>query len=366
MTQSPNTLPDWVAKAARLPLAFAQVREDALLDLQVVARLGPRARVLMIASGGCTAAALAASGQIAALHLCDINPAQLALTRLKLRLLQTASPGQRLALLGHAPMPPAERLIQVGQELAALDLAPSVFGPVELWSQLGLDHAGRYERVFAELRALLRPYQNDLLKVFSGRDPSQQASQLAPGTVLGDALDAALDQAMALPNLVALFSAQATRNPVEPFARHFARQTRHLLGTLPAADNPYLWQMYCGQFPSGMSYPWFTAPAPRLLPELHYSNTDMLTALRQSSGPFDFVHLSNILDWLSVEEGGQLLAAAAAALRPGGVVFIRQLNSTLDIPPLGPDFEWQNEKAQTLHASDRSFFYRALHLGKRR
>ncbi len=204
------------------------------------------------------------------------------------------------------------------------------------------------------------------MAVLRACDPAQQAAQVAPDTVLGRVLDAALDQALALPNLVALFSAQATRNPVEPFARHFARQTRHLLATLPAAYNPYLWQMYRGCFPSGVTYPWFTAPAPRLLPEIRYSHTDMLTALRQSSGGFDFVHLSNILDWLSEEEAGQLLAGAAAALRPGGVVLIRQLNSTLVIPPLGPDFEWLTDEANALHASDRSFFYRALHLGRRR
>jgi len=366
VTPSSNLLPGWVADAARLPLTFAQVREDSLLDLQVVARLGPKARVMMIASGGCTAAALAASGQIAELHLCDINAAQLALTRLKLRLLQTASPERRLALLGHAPMPAAERFKEVERELAELDIAPSIFGPVDSWSQIGLDQGGRYEQTFAQLRALLRPQQDDLLQVLRASDPSQQSAQIAAGTVLGNALDAALDQTLALPNLIALFSAQATQNPVEPFARHFARQTRHLLATLPAALNPYLWQMYWGTFPEGISYPWFTAPTPRLLPDLRFSHTDMLTALRQSNGNLDFVHLSNILDWLSVEEAGQLLDRAANALRPGGLVLIRQLNSTLNIPPLGREFEWLDTESRTLHANDRSFFYRALHLGRRR
>ena len=55
----------------------------------------------------------------------------------------------------------------------------------------------------------------------------------------------------------------------------------------------------------------------------------------------------------------------AAALRPGGRVVIRQLNSTLDIPNLGPSFEWEEDGA-TINDHDRSFFYRALHLGRRR
>ena len=49
----------WVTETARRPIAFAQVREDALLDQWVVDRLPSGAHILMVASGGCTAAMLA-------------------------------------------------------------------------------------------------------------------------------------------------------------------------------------------------------------------------------------------------------------------------------------------------------------------
>ncbi len=360
-----TTLPSWVADAARLPLAFAQVREDPLLDLWVVERVGPRARVIMIASGGCTAALLAASGQVAQLHLADINPAQLALTRLKLRLLQTADTSERLALLGHAAMDPDERAARVGEELTALGLPATIFGPVERWSQLGPDDAGRYEEVFARLRARLAGVVDELDAVLNRTDLSAQERAAAPETPLGRALDAALDEVMALPNLVALFGEQATRNRVEAFARHFAHRTRHALATLPARTNPYLWQMYRGRFSDGVVYPWFTASAPPRLPEVVCTPADMVTVLRSAGGDHDFVHLSNILDWLSEDEARRTLELAAAALRPGGYVLIRQLNSTLDIPALGPAFAWDTGRAAELHARDRSFFYRALHLGRK-
>ncbi len=79
----------------------------------------------------------------------------------------------------------------------------------------------------------------------------------------------------------------------------------------------------------------------------------------------DFVHLSNIIDWLSPEAAGETLALAWRALRPGGVVVVRQLNSSLDIPPLGPRFAWLGGLAALWHRRDRSFFYRALHVGHR-
>ena len=80
-------LASWMESTAGLPLGFAQVREDALQDRWIVDSLAPDARVLMIASGGCTAALLATRPNVAQLHLVDANPAQLALAQLKLRLL---------------------------------------------------------------------------------------------------------------------------------------------------------------------------------------------------------------------------------------------------------------------------------------
>jgi len=91
----------------------------------------------------------------------------------------------------------------------------------------------------------------------------------------------------------------------------------------------------------------------------------MAQALTQHKQSVDFVHLSNILDWLSREEARSILDLTWQALRPGGCTFIRQLNSNLDIPSLGSNFEWPKmSPADMLHKRDRSFFYRKLHLGR--
>src|SRR5262249_23280939 len=196
-------------------------------------------------------------------------------------------------------------------------------------------------------------------------DPDEQSRRLDPATALGRALDEAYDEVLALPNLVRLFGEGATRNRVEPFARHFARRTRHALATLPAPDNPYLRLMLRGQPPDGRFLPWLTADRPERMPEVTYSHGFMADVLATVPGAYDFVHLSNILDWLSPEEARQALELAWRALRPGGWVFLRQLNSTLDIPGLGAPFAWDADRAAALHRRDRSFFYRALHLGRK-
>jgi len=355
----------WVLETARRSVAFAQVREDAILDQWVVDRSPMGAGVLMVASGGCTAAALAAMPNVSRLHLIDPNPAQIALARLKLRLLATAEATERLSILGHAPMSVSARRSRLTTELQALDLPADALGPIDLIAKVGPDHAGRYEVLFSKLREALSDAGDELIALLQLRDPAEQSRRADPATHLGRALDRAFDSVMALPNLVGLFGEGATRNRCEPFARHFARRTRHALASLSAADNPYLWQMLQGRFPKETVYPWLNAASPGRMPEVVWTVTSMADAMQRVSEVFDFIHLSNILDWLAPDEARTTLDLAWKALRPGGWTLIRQLNSSLDIPTLGGRFEWQDRSARALHNDDRSFFYRRLHLGRK-
>jgi S-adenosylmethionine-diacylglycerol 3-amino-3-carboxypropyl transferase len=213
----------------------------------------------------------------------------------------------------------------------------------------------------------LRPVRDALDELLIQENPLCQSAQAAPNTLLGAAIDRAFDSIMALPNLIRLFGPDATANPAEPFSRHFARRTRHLLATQPAARNPWLWQLFKGGFPPGVTYPWLHAPAPARSPRIQLTKGSMLDTLRASEPDCcDLVHLSNILDWLSPAAARETLTAAHRVLVPGGAVFIRQLNSTLDIPAAAPDFLWHRNEARRLHEADRSFFYRNLHLGRKR
>ena len=314
----------WIEEAARLPLAFAQVREDPRVELRL---LDTNASVILVASGGCTAAALAAAGA-ARLHLVDPNPAQIALARLKLELLKI-DPPERMALLGHTPM--LAREARLRETLDRLDLQLEELGPAETVVELGPDQAGRYERLFARLR--------EALEIHS--------------------LDEAFDRVMALPILVRLFGGRATANRVQPFARHFARRTRGALGQPDAARNPYLAQVLDGCFLNGNVTPWLEAPRRSHLPLVTHETAPMAEALCGRRA--DMVHLSNILDWLAPPEAADTLDRAWRALRPGGVVVIRQLNSTLRIRELDGRFVWSDSPVW-----DRSYFYRAHHIGVKR
>jgi S-adenosylmethionine-diacylglycerol 3-amino-3-carboxypropyl transferase len=359
-------LPAWALDAARLPLVFAQVREDAALDLELLRLLGTDLDVVMVASGGCTAAALAASGRVARLHLVDPNPAQIALARLKLALLAEAGPAARLELLGHAPGPAGRRRERLARALAALGLPDDALGPPAVVARDGPDHAGRYERLFLALQCRLAGAADDLERLLALDAPREQEALTSPAAPLGRLLDAALQEVMAPDVLVHLFGGDATRNPARPFARHFAARLRVVLATLPAAGNPYLWQMLAGRHAPGVTAPWLSLLPPPRLPAVRWTTATMAAALGEAEERVDLVQLSNVLDWSTPEEARRLLGLAHRALRPGGCVLIRQLNSTLDVPAAGKDFAWDADLARELHARDRSFFYNALHVGRRR
>ncbi len=182
----------WALRAASLPLAFAQVREDPRLDLELARRVSAGGTVVMIASGGETAACL---GRLPLrLVAVDMNPAQLALARVKWELAGKRLTEDAAALLGHLPMAAGDRRRRMKGLLDALDLDEDVFGPPEWIAERGVDHGGRYEVCFAELRARLEPWRGELEAMLN--------SERAMKDFDGVALDEAFAGVMSLENLV--------------------------------------------------------------------------------------------------------------------------------------------------------------------
>jgi S-adenosylmethionine-diacylglycerol 3-amino-3-carboxypropyl transferase len=185
------------------------------------------------------------------------------------------------------------------------------------------------------------------------------------GSDLGNALHAAFLDVMKLENLVCLFGTVATQNPKRSFGEHFAARTLGIFERMPPCSNPFLWQILAGKFPPGHCYDWLNPfHAPTADAHWHCGKMDdVLDSLSPESA--DLVHLSNILDWLPAESAQAMLDKACRVLKPGGLIIIRQLNSTLDIPSINSKFVWDEELGRSMEQTDRSYFYPGIFIGRR-
>lgn len=342
------------------PIAFAQVREDPWEEKEIIETYFPdreNLSVLMVASGGDTAAYLAGSDfPISEISIVDPNPSQLYLTQLKLHLLQY-EPEERLKLLGHREM--LDRKEKIVSLMKELDIPKDGWGRAER-----LDHEGRYEKVFEALREYLAPFKKEIEELFSSENIREQSSKIAPDTSLGKALDEAFQVVMSQENLVKIFGEKATANRLQEFSSHFIERMRHYLSTHLASESPYMAQLLLGQFHQEKRYPWLDLDPKQVEKEISFHPIFMESYLeKMAPETFDLIHLSNITDWLSQDEARKTLFLSYRALKPGGVVVIRQLNSDLDLCSLGEEYTWDLQKGEELNEKDRSFFYRKLLIG---
>ncbi len=358
---------NYAEQACKQPIAFSIVREDSVQDLAIIKRYFPEQTVsmAMVASGGCTAALLAAQAPLKDLTLVDPNPAQLALSKLKIQLL-FLPPKKRLEILGYLPLPASERATITQGYLQALDINPIVFGDMAQIAHNGFDNEGRYEKVFEALRNELAPYKKELEALFATSTIDDQIKILAPQSHLGSALDKALDKIMSQDNLVKLFGEKATANRVQDFSRHFAQRIRWYVSHHLASSSPWLANLLLGHFHGDVMFPWLSASQIRPLPPIAYYQGLMNNFLEGAkTEQYDVIHVSNILDWLTPKEAEKTLQLAYRALKPGGVIIIRQLNSNIDIPKIGSMFTWDLKASQEFSDTDRSFFYRNFFLGSK-
>ena len=221
-----------------LPLAFSQVREDPLLDLELLRSIhGKNLRVLMVASGGDSLCCLAAQKNVCSIDAVDFNSAQLRLSEIKLSLLKE-SPDFRLKLLGHKQCDPYER----GKALEGIlsNFKDEVnLGPRRLINIFGLDFSGRYEQLF-------RLIQRDLFEGILKDRSISEVLEADDFELFKSELKKVFDQYFDLPLLVRLFGEEATQNPHQSFKSHFLERTLQFLENPDNSRSPFLNQLLKG------------------------------------------------------------------------------------------------------------------------
>lgn len=313
-------------------LKFAVVREDPALETELIRRTAPEA-VLIVASGGCTALALAATFPRLAITAFDLNPLQLAHLRTK-----------------------AEALAR--GDLAALNVGDP--------SPAGLNQRGAFEGLFRTLRAAIDALvaePGEIERYFAS--PSESRA-IAERWARSKYWPAAFETAFNQPLLHAMFGPEATQNAeAGSYPRYFQAAFERGLLDEHGPKNPFLAHVLFGAY-RGEAVPDYIrdhgrGSSPAKI-ELVEGGLETIPRLER----FGLFSLSNIFDWSDDALVGRWARSLIDSARPGAVVLIRQLNNRRNLRGFfEPSFRFDDALGRALLRRDRSLFYERIEVGFR-
>lgn len=328
-----------VSTAVRAGLQFAVVREDPEVELAVLDRHRCQ-RLLLVASGGCTALTLRLARPASRITLVDPNPAQFRHLDRKLAAFDTLDGDAR------------KRAFNVGTT-----------------DPDGLSECGNFEALFRGLRVFIhefvRPHDAWMCFFDGDRDGHDLIEQAFASPYWPVAFKLYLADGL----LDTMFGTDATQH-AEPgsYPSYFQSLIERGLRRADARDNPFLQHILLGQYRDRSACrPCFLRDHSARIDGTRFDRVLGRIDEVADIGEHDFVDLSNIFDWSAAEQVARTCRRLASALRPGAVVLWRQLNNTRDVGAnFGSSFAFDREFGRRLQAEDRSLFYSSIHVGVRR
>jgi S-adenosylmethionine-diacylglycerol 3-amino-3-carboxypropyl transferase len=324
---------------ARLgPLYFAQVREDPEVEIEALSPAPDRALVV-VSSGGCTALSLlaAGAGRVTAV---DVNVAQNHLVELKAAAVTSIAGGTATAFLGGAPAPDRQRAAtyaalrvhlsdearrywdgrprQIARGVLTTGVTERFIAAVVRVLRLAVHSAERVDRLLgcrtlAEQRALYRREWN-----------SRRWRMLFRLLVTRSAIARTYDVPI-------LRGARVTR-----LGEHFRLLAEHALTELPVDTNYFLHQMLTGYYGAAVPPYLGEEESARLrasgLPLTLVDGSYTRYLRRLPSGSVHGFALSNICEWMSEGEVGELFAEIARVAAPGARVLFRNFLGHTEVP----------------------------------
>jgi len=337
------------------------------MELQVIHHLAQQQshplRILLVASGGCTALSLLAHPAVAQIDAVDINPAQLYLVELRRQIIQHLTPAEQRCVLGiDLTTPASDRLALYHQVRSHLPIAPRQY-----WDQhteqiaFGVNRVGRFEQLFRVLAARFAAL---------GLNPLQQPDVALAHPQWRSLFEATFERQ----TLIQTFGEAAVNYSMDrSFGEHFADVFAQALQRFDPHDNYFLTQVWGDRYaqePEGIP-PYLQATSQQTIlhcgiERLHLHQGHFVATLRSLSQetPFDLIQFSNISDWMPVDALHQMLAIAVQCLAPGGALLGRRLNGDHHLATLMSNHvAVDTALSRALWQSDRSFFYREVVVG---
>jgi S-adenosylmethionine-diacylglycerol 3-amino-3-carboxypropyl transferase len=350
-------------------IAFSQVREDPRIELRVIQELAKHQRplrILLVASGGCTALSLLTSPAIAKIEAIDLNPAQLHLVELRRQALLHLSLDAQVRLIGADAASDRDRLSIYANLRAYLPQPTQSFWDARQEQiAFGVNRVGRFEQLFRELAAKFAQ-----LGIAPLKEPLT-AIQHPQWRIL-------FEQVFERERLVQTFGEAAVNYSMDrSFGEHFADVFAQALQRFNPNENYFLTQVWGDRYTDNLA----GEGVPLYLQESAQKNIwalgverlqlhqgafiDRLQQLAEVEG-FDLIQFSNISDWMPLSDLHQMLTDAIACLKSGGAIIGRRLNGDHHLAAvMAEHIAVDHNLSQELLSSDRSFFYREVVVGFR-
>ena len=166
--------------------------------------------------------------------------------------------------------------------------------------------------------------------------------------------------------LAAIFGQAATQHAAPgSYGPYFRARVEQALQAPDAPQNYFLHHVFEGAYRDEHLPPYLREGAVGSVPQFEVVEGTLADV--PDLGRFDFVHLSNLFDWMSEEETGDHVRRLRETLRPGARILWRQLNNTRDLTgPFRPSFSFDSATDRHLLGMERAAFYTAVHLGTHR
>jgi S-adenosylmethionine-diacylglycerol 3-amino-3-carboxypropyl transferase len=365
VAQRPETTELWRAgalgKRTRGPaeVVFGQVREDAAVELRVLNSLGTGQDAFCIGSGGCTALSLLAA-RPRALHVVDINPAQIFLLELKRAALELLTYDELRRCVAANARPFYARLRgRLSAEAAAFwDARERLLGA-------GLNRCGVIERKLRRAMLLFRLFIHPRRRIVAALTQPSLAAQRLFYEERWETWRwrAALRLGLSRPLLRLVYGRAFVAALAPGFAESIHQGLAQTFMNFPAQDNGYLWQTFLGTYPaSERAWPIYLQPESYEtvkggLEKMKLAAADAAEWLAaQPARSVSFFALSNILEVTSAGYAERLIVAVSHAARPGALVCLRWI-----LPPpqslvemLGLRWRFEDARSRELSARDRS------------
>lgn len=317
-------------------IQFAVVREDPVLEKRIIEERNIH-KVLMVASGGCTALSLKCMFPEVDFTLFDLNQRQIDLAKHKIKTLEEQDDAT------------FKKIFNVGAD-----------------SRSSLNGCGQFESLFRCFRNFLNEFvvpADDMKKLFGEKD-EKAVDAIKTSLFTNRYWPVAFELFFSDSLLVTMFGPDAIQHAVPgSYPRYFQKQlekgfkdpyfqTNYFLHHIFLGyylDQSDCWPHYFRQRKKGISFDFIKAN----LMEIPHMDS------------FQLVDLSNVFDWMAEKDVHEHLIYLRNRLKPGSIILFRQLNNEKEYVSKIEGLVSHDQWARELMAEDKSLFYNKFNIIER-